>query len=90
VEESDHWLDSVGEQLIDHALIILQAFLVDGIIAAAQRNHSRPGDAETVGLGTKILEESDVLFVAVVGVTCSFSTGPICYLARYAAERVPD
>ena len=42
VEKRYHWLDIVGQELVHQVHVVLQAFLIDRIIAAAEGNDAGP------------------------------------------------
>jgi hypothetical protein len=44
MEKGHHWRDACGMKIVNEFEIELKTFLVDGIIAAAQRNDTRPGN----------------------------------------------
>jgi hypothetical protein len=68
----------------------LQTFFVDRVISASKRDYTRPRDAEPICLGTELLEKSYVFFVAVEGVACNVSVGPVGDFTWLAAELIPD
>jgi D-ribose pyranose/furanose isomerase RbsD len=68
VEQCDHRLDTVGQQLIDQIDVVLQAFVVDRVVAATEWNDTRPRNTEAVCLSSERLQESYVFLVNVVGV----------------------
>jgi hypothetical protein len=90
VEERDHGLDVVGQQLVDEVDVVLQALVVDGVITTAERNHARPGHAKAVCFRSEGFEQGDVGFVDVVGVAGHFAAGAVGDFARDLAELVPD
>jgi len=90
VEQRDHGRDAGVEQVIDELDVEAEARLVNGVVAAAQRDDARPGDGEAVGLGAGLLEELDVLGGAVVGVAGDVAGAGAGDLAGNLAEGVPD
>lgn len=90
MEQRDHGLDAVRQTFVHEVDVVLQTGLVDGVVAAAQRDDAAPGNAEAVGFGAQRLHERHVVFVAVVGVAGDVAVGAVGNFARDAAEGVPD
>ena len=90
MEECDHGLDVVGQQFVDEVDVVLQALVVDGVVAAAERDHAGPGHAEAVCFCSEGFQEGDVSFVDVVGVAGHFAAGAVCDFAGDLAKGVPD
>ena len=67
VADSDQRLDVVGEQLIDHILVELEAFLV-GLGLVAGRENARPGDGEAEDAKAHLGHECDILAPVMVEV----------------------
>jgi hypothetical protein len=85
-----HGLDACGTEIVDQLDVVLQTFIVDGVVAAAERYDAGPREGKAVRFCANILQEGNVLVSAVVGIACNFSGFSACYLARDAAERVPN
>jgi hypothetical protein len=66
VEEGDEGGDASLQEVIDELDVVVNALLVDGIVATADGDDSRPGDGETVGVGAKLLQKVDVLLGSLV------------------------
>lgn len=90
VEERDHGLDAGGEQVVDELDVEVETGLVDWVVAAAKRDHTRPRDGEAVGLRAGLLEKVDILGRAVVGVAGHVAGAAAGDLAGDLAEGVPD
>ena len=80
--------DAVGEQLVDEPVVVVEAGAVDR--AARVRDDPRPRDAEAVRPEAELLQERDVLGVAVVLVAGDVARGPVDDPARRVREPVPD
>jgi len=78
----------VGEQLVDEAVVELQARLVH--LAGPGRLDARPGDREPVALGAQPRHQRDVLVPAVVVVAGLGATAAVEDPARLGGEGVPD
>ena len=68
VEEGHEGYDARLEKVVNELDVKVDAGLVDGVVAASQRNAARPGDGEAVGLGAERFEEGNILARAVVRV----------------------
>jgi len=69
---------------------MLQALLVDGVVAAAERNDTRPGEGEAVGLGFCLFQQCNVLGRTMIRITGDIARAAVCNLPRDAAEAVPN
>jgi hypothetical protein len=90
VEESDHGDDAGIEEVVNELDVVVQALLVDGVVAASEWDHARPGNGKAVGLCAGLLQELNVLRDAVVGVAGDISRAAASDLAWDLAEGVPD
>lgn len=90
VEERDHGSDARVEEVVDELDVVVQSLLVDGVVAATEWDHARPGDGEAVGLCAGLLQELDVLRNAVVRVAGHITRAAASDLAWDLAEGVPD
>lgn len=90
VEERDHGGDAGIEEVVDELDVVIQTLLVDGVVAATERDNARPGDGKAVSLGAGLLQELNVLRNAVVGVAGDITRAAASDLAWDLAERVPD
>jgi hypothetical protein len=90
VEECDHRLNAVGQQFIDQIDIVSQTLVVNRVVAATERNDTRPGYTEAVCLGSKRLQESYVFLVDMVRVASDIAARAVRDLARDSAESIPD
>ena len=74
---------------------MVQASLVDGIIAAANGDDTRPGEGKPVGLGTELLQQGDVVGGPVIRVAGDLPVSlnavrPLGNLAVDLTESIPD
>jgi hypothetical protein len=53
VEESDEGLDASRKKVIDEFDVVVDALLVDGVVATSQRDDSRPGEGKAVAVGAQ-------------------------------------
>ena len=90
VEERDHGGDAGIEKVVNKLDVVVQALLVDGVVAATEWDHARPGDGEAVGFCAGLLQELNVLRNAVVGVAGDITRAAASDLAWDLAEGVPD
>ena len=90
MEQRHERYNSLCEQIIHEFLVESYASRVDGIVAAAERNNSTPGDGEAVGFGAGLLEEGDVFAGAVIGIAGYGSGRSVGDFAWNFAESVPD
>lgn len=90
VEEGDEGGDAGLEEVVDELDVVVNALLVNGVVAAAERDQTGPGERETVGGGTKGLEEVNILLGAVVRVASNSARAAVSDLAGDGAEGVPD
>lgn len=90
VEERDHGGNAGIEEVVYELDVVVQALLVDGVVASTEWDHARPGDGEAVGLCAGLLQELNVLRNAVVGVTGHITRAAASDLAWDLAEGVPD
>src|SRR6185437_3435814 len=81
-------LDAVCEELIDQAVVEVEALRVR--CAVAVRKHARPGNRKTISLGAEVLDEADVFLVAVIMIVGAIGVGVVADLAGRMAERIPD
>ncbi len=87
VEERAVGLDVGGEELVDEAVVEVEALGVGR--AGALREDARPGDGEAVGLEAEGLHELDVFFVAVVVVVGDVAGVSVVGLAGQCGRRCP-
>ena len=80
--------DVIAEQLVDDAVVEVEARRVHA--AAALGQHARPGDREAERGRPEVTDEADVLDVAMVEVARDRAVVAVAHLARRAAEAVPD
>jgi hypothetical protein len=90
VEECDHRLDACLAKVIDKFDIVLEAFLVDGVIPSTKWDDAGPRQREAVRFCAQFLQKVNVLGSSVVGVTGHLSRVSTSDLAWNAAETVPD
>jgi len=90
VEEGDEGGDAGLEEVVDELDVVVNALLVDGVVAAAERDQAGPGEGEAVGGGAERLEEVDILLGAVVRVASDGARAAVGDLAGDGAEGVPD
>lgn len=90
VEEGDKGGNTSLEQVIDKLDIVVDALLVDGVVATTNGDDARPGDGEAVGGGAERLEEVNVLLGAVVRVAGDGTRAAIGDLTGDVAESIPD
>jgi hypothetical protein len=90
MEQRNERCDTRREKIIHEFDIELQSLLVYGVIAAAERYDSRPGDGEAVCFGSSEFQQVDIFGGAIVGVACYITGTAVCDLAGRFAERVPD
>lgn len=90
VEERDHGGDASIEEVVNELDVVVQALLVDGVVAATEWDHTRPGDGEAVGLCAGLFQELNILRNAVVGVAGHITRAAASDLAWDLAEGVPD
>lgn len=88
--EGDEGGDAGGEQVVTELGVVVDASLVDGIIATSLGNDASPGEGEAVGLRAERLEQGNVLGGAVVGVAGRLAGTAVSNLSRDLAEGVPD
>jgi len=81
-------LDPVRKQLVDKAIVEIQSPEIGP--AGPIRKHSRPCDREAVDLDAELLDQPDVLFVAMIVLIGAVAAGSVLDLARRVAENVPD
>lgn len=90
VVEGDEGGDASLEQVIDELDVVVNAGLVDGVVAATEGDKAGPAEREAVALGAKALQEGDVLGSAVVRVAGGNTRGAVGDLAGNLAELIPD
>lgn len=66
VVETDHRLDTAGEQIVNKAVVKRDTFVVE--LAVTLRADAAPGDLEAVAVHAQILHQIEIFPVAVVGV----------------------
>lgn len=90
VGQGDVGDDALGEQVIAELGVVVEAGLVDGVVAAALGDDARPGQGEAVGLGAELLEQGHVLGRAVVRVAGRLARAAVGDLAGDLGEGIPD
>ena len=88
VEEGAVRLDACAEELVDEAIVVVQAGLVRR--ACAGREDARPGYGEAAGLQAEGLHGGDVLLIAVIAVVGDVAGVAVRGLAGGVREGVPD
>ena len=88
VVERDERLDAVREQLVDEAVVEVEAGGVHA--AAALGEDPRPRDREAVGVETERAHQADVVAIAVVGVARDAAVVAVEDLPGRRREAVPD
>ena len=88
VEERRDGLDPVREQLVDEAVVEIEAGLVHAPAAAG--NDARPRDGEAERVEAELAHERDVLGIAVVEVAGDVARVAVPHLAGRRGEPVPD
>src|SRR5580658_4456518 len=88
VVQRAEWLDSTGKQLVDDAIIEIEALCIRR--SAASRKDSRPRNREAITAQPEILHESNVFFVPVVVIDGYIASIPRGHSPRQMAERIPD
>lgn len=68
---------------------MVDARLVNRVIAASLGDDAGPGERETIGLSAEVTEEGNIIGGAIVGIACRYSRATIGDLARDIAEGVP-
>lgn len=68
VEERYKRLDACSTEVVDKLDIMLHALFVYGVVAAAERDDTRPREREAIRLGARLLQELNVLRGAMVRV----------------------
>ncbi len=84
------WRDPVLQQLVNESRIEFDTLGVDGVIAASQRDDSRPGDGESVRLYPVVFQKLDVLEPALVRIRRDITVPAVKCLAWCATKVVPD
>ena len=90
VEEGDEGGDAGLEEVVDELDVVVDALLVDGVVAATDGDDTGPRDGEAVGGGAERLEEVNVLLGAVVRVAGDDTRAAVSDLAGNVAEGIPD
>ena len=90
VEEGDEGRDAGFEEVINELDVVVDALLVDGVVATTDGDDTRPGDGEAVGGGAERLEKVNVLLGAVVRVAGGGARAAVGDLAGDVAEGIPD
>lgn len=90
VREGDEGSDASVEEVIDKLSIMVNAGLVDRIVATTERDDARPGEGEAVSLGSKRLQQGNVFLGAVIRVASSDTRGTVGNLPGLVAKGVPD
>ncbi len=88
VEERHVRRDAVAEQLVDEAVVEVEALLVHR--AAAVRQDARPRDREAERVDAELAHERDVVAVAVVEVARDLAVVAVSHFAGRRAEAIPD
>jgi hypothetical protein len=88
MEERDERRDPVAEQLVDQAVVEVEALLVHR--AASAGDDPRPCDRQPEGVDPELAHERDVLAVAVVEVARDRTAVAVPDLAGRCAEAIPD
>ena len=86
--QRDRGLDALGQQCVDHALVIIKAFLVDRAVFG--RHHARHGHGQAVGVHAEVGKQIDVLVPQMVGVTGHITGVAVHGFAGRVGERVPN
>lgn len=81
-------LDAARLAAIDEAVVEIQPLLVDR--PETIRNDARPGDGETIGLDTHVLDEIEILLPAIIMIAGNIAIVTLEDMARHIAEGVPD
>jgi hypothetical protein len=84
------WQDTISQELVNEIRVELYAFLVDGVLPAAEGNNAGPGDGEAVGLDVVLFHELYVLFPELVRVRGDVTIASIEGTAWLPGELVPD
>ena len=85
-----HRFDACGTEVVDQLDVVLQTFFVYRVVASAEWYDAGPRERKAVRFCADILQESNVLVSAVVGIARNISGFSACNLARDAAEGVPN
>ena len=88
VEERDVGRDAVLLQLVEHALVVVEARRIR--LAGALRKNARPRNRHAVRADAQILEQPHVFLVEVVGIVGHVARIAVVGLARRMREHVPD
>lgn len=88
MEQRSERFDPGGNQLVDEAIVEVEAFGVRR--SGSLRKDARPGDGETIGVGADALHQRHVLLVAVIVVVGDVTRVVILDLARRVRVGVPD
>ncbi|MNZ92172.1 hypothetical protein D3C78_1111870 [compost metagenome] len=81
-------LDAARLAAINEAVVKIQPLLVDRTETIG--NDARPGDGETIGLDTHVLDEIEILFPAIVMIAGDITIVTPKDMARHVAEGIPD
>jgi hypothetical protein len=90
VEQRDEGGDAGLQEVVNELDVVVDALLVDWVIAAAKRNDSGPRQGEAVGVGADGLQELDILFCSVVRIASNSTRASIGNLAGNGAEIIPN
>ena len=80
--------DAVREQLVQHALVVVEARLAR--LAGALRKDPRPRDRHPVSADAQVLQQSHVFFVEMIGIVGHVARIAVVGLTRSMREHVPD
>jgi hypothetical protein len=68
VKQRYHGLDAGSTKVVHKLDIVLEAFLVYGVIPATKGDDAGPRQRKAIGFRTQLLEKGNVLVGAVIGV----------------------
>ncbi|MND71945.1 hypothetical protein D3C80_634860 [compost metagenome] len=81
-------LDAARLAAINEPVVKIEPLLIDR--PETVRNDTRPGDGETIGLDTHLLDEIEVFFPAIIVIAGDIAIVPPEDMARHVAEGIPD
>ena len=90
MEERDEGSDASREEVVHELDVMVDTLLVDGVVAATDRDDPGPRDGEAVCCGAEGLEERDIFLGPVVRVAGYGARTPVGNLAGDGTEGVPD
>lgn len=87
VVETDHRLDTAGEQIVNKAVVKRDTFVVE--LAVTLRADAAPGDLEAVAVHAQILHQIEIFPVAVVESVATFQSEMFSPASRMSYTDIP-